>query len=326
MGHRVSIGYTMSSEMVLPERAASAMADQAAPSAREARGRRIVVVYVIDNMRLGGTELNAVRTAERLDRDKFDLHVVCLGEDGPLSERYRVIGVPVLNMPIRSFYGWSMLRSGIRFVRYVRQARASIVHAHDVYSNIFTAVWAPLAGVPVLITSRRWWNALPNRKLAIGSRFAVARSTAILANSRAVAALVAEESPAAERKIHTITNFVDDHAFGDAPGSRRAGASREWKAPESAVVIGCVARLDPLKDHRTLLQAFSYLHAREPRTFLVLVGGGELRGELEALSEELGVSDAVYFTGEVRSESNLHRDFDISVLSSISEGFPNTIV
>src|SRR5665213_2734589 len=102
---------------------------------------RIKVVFVIDNMRLGGTELNAVRTAERLDRERFDLSVVCLGEDGPLTERYRAMAVSVTNMPIRNFYGPSMMRSGWRFVRMLRRESVDIVHAHDVYSNIFAAVW-----------------------------------------------------------------------------------------------------------------------------------------------------------------------------------------
>src|SRR5690348_9095340 len=135
----------MSSEMVLPETAAQPPIDAADSVTRKRIDRRIVVVYVIDNMRLGGTELNAVRTAEHLDREQFELRVVCLGEDGPLTERYRALGVPVVNMPIRSFYGRSMLHSGMRFVRYVRWARADVVHAHDVYSNIFMAVWARVA-------------------------------------------------------------------------------------------------------------------------------------------------------------------------------------
>jgi glycosyltransferase involved in cell wall biosynthesis len=293
---------------------------------RKQADRQIVVVYVIDNMRLGGTELNAVRTAERLDRNRFELRVVCLGEDGPLTERYRTIGVPVVNMPIRSFYGWSMLRSGLRFVRYVREAGADVVHAHDIYSNIFAAVWAPIARIPVLITSRRWWNALPNRKLAIGSRFAVARSSAVLANSRAVATLVVQETPSASRKVRTITNFVDDDAFEGLEESQERQLRREWGVPDHAVVLGCVARLDALKDHESLLRAFAQVHAREPQTFLVVVGDGELRYRLERLSAELGVLHVVKFTGEIRSAGNLHRGFDISVLSSLSEGFPNTLL
>ena len=47
----------------------------------------IRVVYCIDNMQVGGTELNAVRTAERLDRRRFSISVVCIRDNGPLMAR-----------------------------------------------------------------------------------------------------------------------------------------------------------------------------------------------------------------------------------------------
>jgi glycosyltransferase involved in cell wall biosynthesis len=288
--------------------------------------RASTVVFVIDNMRLGGTELNAVRTAERLDRNRFRLRVVCLGGDGPLTERYRAMGVPVENMPIRSFYGPSMVRSGLRFVRMLRQENAAIVHAHDVYSNIFVAVWAPVARVPVLITSRRWWHSLPNRKLQLGNRFAFSRASAVLANSAEVAKSVTTEARIPAAKVWTITNFVDAQSFGAPTAEEREQLRRNWGAPPDAVVIGCVARLHPVKDHADLLRAFARLHTREPRSFLVLIGDGETRPALQALVAELELQGAVHFAGEVRSRRNLHRGFDISVLASLSEGFPNTLV
>lgn len=310
--------------MVLPETIARPI-DAAASVTRKRVDRRIVVVYVIDNMRLGGTELNAVRTAERLDRQRFELRVVCLGEDGPLTERYRAMGVPVVNMPIRSFYGWSMLQSGMRFVRYVRKVRADVVHAHDVYSNIFVAVWARPAGVPVTVASRRWWNSLPNRKLQLGSRFAFRRASAVLANSRQVAGTVmADGIPAA--RVWTITNFADDSAFGVASEDERQELRRRWGAADEAIVIGCVARMDPVKDHTGLLQAFAAVHRQDPRTCLVLVGDGEMRAALESQVRAFGLARAVHFTGELRDGRNHHRGFDVSVLASRSEGFPNTLV
>jgi len=287
---------------------------------------RIKVVFVIDNMRLGGTELNAVRTAERLDRERFDLRVVCLGEDGPLTERYRAMGVPVENMPIHSFYGSSMVRSGRKFVSMLRRERIDIVHAHDVYSNIFSAVWTRMGGIPVLITSRRWWNSLPNWKLKFGSRFAVARSTAVLANSNSVATQVISEAAAAKGKVWTITNFVEPHAFGAPDDEERQRLRAGWNAPDDAVVIGCVARFDPIKDHAGLIRAFAILHAQQPHTYLVLMGDGQTRPTAEALVNELGLSTCVHFTGEQHTRTNLHRGLDISVLSSLSEGFPNSLV
>lgn len=290
-----------------------------------ATSRRVVIVYVIDNMGLGGTELNAVRTAERLDRTRFEVRVVCLGQDGPLTERYRELGVPVVNMPIQSFYGWSMLRSGLRFVKYVRQSRADVLHAHDVYSNIFVAVWARLAGAKVVIASRRWWNSLPNRKLRVGNRIAFARSNAVLANSQQVARTVIDEGVAEER-VWTITNFADDAAFGAPSVNERMSRRDSWGVPHDAVVIGCVARFHPVKDHVTLVHAFARLRARHQEVFLVLVGDGPTRQQVEALVHELGLAKAVHFTGELHGTSNHHRGFDISVLASRSEGFPNSLV
>jgi glycosyltransferase involved in cell wall biosynthesis len=219
-----------------------------------------------------------------------------------------------------------MLRSGLRFVRLIRREGTDIVHAHDVYSNIFVSVWAPMARVPVLITSRRWWTSLPNRMLKLGSRFAVSRSDAVLANSKAVAELVMTESGAAAEKVWTVSNFADENAFGVAPDAERVRLRRGWQAPEDAVVIGCVSRLDPLKDHPTLLRAFASVRTRHPEAFLVLIGDGECRGSLETLARELGIDDALHFAGEVRTQRNLHRGLDISVLASVSEGFPNTLV
>jgi glycosyltransferase involved in cell wall biosynthesis len=81
-----------------------------------------------------------------------------------------------------------------------------------------------------------------------------------------------------------------------------------------------------VKNHESLIRAFAALRGRDARPFLVLVGDGEKRVELERLARELGVQDAVCFTGELREHKNHHRGFDISVLVSLSEGFPNAVV
>jgi glycosyltransferase involved in cell wall biosynthesis len=285
-----------------------------------------VVAFVIDNMRLGGTELNAVRTAERLDRERFDLRMFCLDAQGPLAERYRAMGVPVVEVPVRSLYGASMVTAGLRFARELRRQGVQIVHAHDMYSNIFASVWARVARVPVVIASRRWWHSLPNGKLRLGNRVAFRLADAVLANSAAVARSVHEEAGVAPSGVWTVPNFADDDAFEPLTASERALVRRGWQVPEDATVVGCVARLVPLKDHATLLRALASLRATGRRAHLVLVGDGERRGALEELAEELGIREAVTFAGEVRDGQNHHRAFDVSVLASLSEGFPNTLV
>lgn len=287
---------------------------------------RVPVVFVLDNMRLGGTELNAVRTAALLDRSRFDLRLVCLSEEGPLTERYRAMGIPIETLPMKSLYGTSMLVSGYRFVRYLREHRVQIVHAHDMYSNVFVTPWTRVARTKVVITSRRWWHSLPNAKLRYGNIAAFRMADAVLANSPQVARSVAESDGISPGRIHVISNFVDDSAFDVLADSARREIRRAWGVADGAVVVGCVARLVPVKNHETLMRAFASALASFPAAHLVLVGDGECRPILQNMVAELGVAGSVTFAGELRGGQNHHRAFDISVLCSLSEGFPNTLV
>jgi glycosyltransferase involved in cell wall biosynthesis len=285
-----------------------------------------VVAFVIDNMGLGGTELNAVRTAERMDRTRYDLRVICIGADGPLSARYRAMGIPIVNLPLRSLYGPTMLSVGLSFARWLRREHVQIVHAHDMYSNVFATLWGRLAGVPVVIASRRWWHSLPNRKLRMGNVAAFRMARAVLANSPQVARSVRDADKVPAERVWTVTNFADDEAFAQVASEARTKQRAAWGVPEGSVVVGCVARLVPVKDHATLVRAFGEVHERRPDTHLVLIGDGECRSMLEAQVQAAGLAGAVTFTGELRDGGNRHRMFDVSTLSSLSEGFPNTLV
>jgi glycosyltransferase involved in cell wall biosynthesis len=194
------------------------------------------------------------------------------------------------------------------------------------YSNVFASIWGRVARVPVVITSRRWWHSIPNPKLRLGNRIAFHISHAVLANSATIARSVRDEAGLAASSVWTVTNFADDEAFHSLTPADRAIARRRWRVPDDSLVVGCVARLDPLKDHTTLLHAMASLRNTGHRVHLVLIGDGELRAALEQLAVNLSIRDAVTFVGEVRDRQNHHRAFDISVLASLSEGFPNTLV
>jgi len=107
----------------------------------------IRVVYCIDNMQIGGTELNALRTAERLDRRKFSVSVVCIRDNGPLLARYKDAGIPVHTFPMKSLLGLEAMQQAVRLIRLLRTERAEIVHSHDAYTSVFGTICARLAGV-----------------------------------------------------------------------------------------------------------------------------------------------------------------------------------
>jgi len=90
-------------------------------------------------------------------------------------------------------------------------------------------------------------------------------------------------------------------------------------------VFVVVGRLDSQKGQGHLLRAFQPLHARYPEARLLVVGDGDTRAELEALSRRSGIADAVRFTGYRRDIPAVLAAADVVVVPSLgAEAFGYT--
>ncbi|MDN3248736.1 GT4 family glycosyltransferase PelF [Streptomyces sp. ZSW22] len=128
-----------------------------------------------------------------------------------------------------------------------------------------------------------------------------------------------ERGGAAPESIRTVYNGVDPAAFPPA-------------GPEPAQpVLSWAGRVDPIKDLETLIRAFALVRAELPDARLRLFGGTPRGGEAyrercEALAAELGHGDAVAFEGRVEDIKDAYAAGNVVMLSSISEGFPFTLI
>ena len=308
-----------------PHEAPAPQTQAGAQSPPGRRSERTRVMFCIDNMQIGGTELNAVRTAERLDRARFDLTVICLQETGPLMARYESAGIPVLPFPLKHLYGLNAVRQGLRLAALLRRRHVDIFHAHDFYSNIFGTTWARFAGTPVVIASRRWW-APPRRSQRFANRVASRLAYRVLANSWTIRDMLCATEGFPPEQVVVIPNFVDDQAVAPLAALERARLLRALGVPRGARVVGTVATLSAVKDHASLLRAAALLAPACPDVHVVLVGDGPCRPALETLAIRLGLGERVHFAGLREDGPQLHQLFEISVLCSVSEGFPNTLI
>ena len=288
--------------------------------------RPLRVAFSIDSMHVGGTEMNAVRTAEHLVARGVDLRVICLRNEGPLRERYAAAGVPVYEFPVHSLYSPRSIRQGVALARFLRDEQVDVLHAHDMYSNIFAVPWARMAGVRGVIGSRRWWYNHGGGALDRANRLGYAFAHAVLANSPAVGQFVIDRERIDRGKVTIVSNFVDEAAFAAPTPAARRALLADLGVPDSGPLIGIVANLNPVKDHDSLLRAFATPQLRETGAHLVLVGDGTCRAELEALSQRLELANRVVFAGRRPHNPNLHHLFDISVLCSVSEGLSNSLL
>jgi glycosyltransferase involved in cell wall biosynthesis len=286
----------------------------------------IQLAYCIDNFEIGGTELNAVRWAEHLNPERFRLTVVHFQPGGPLRTRYEQAGARLVRVPLRNLYGPRAVWQGIQLARFLARERIQLFHAHDIYSNIFGVPWARLAGVGMVVASRRWWHLSPRPSHRIANRWAYRAAHRVLANSPSVAALLTREEGVSPAKIACMPNSLAEKTFHALSPGERAAWRVQLGAPADAFVIGIVARLSAVKDHATLLRAFARLAPSTPQAHLLCVGDGPERLALTNLARALRLTERVHFPGTLTPEFNLHQLFDVSVLCSATEGLPNSLL
>ena len=120
-------------------------------------------------------------------------------------------------------------------------------------------------------------------------------------------------------RVRPIYNGIDPGAF--------AARAIEPDAP----VVSWLGRIDPIKDLETLVEAFAVVHRQRPDARLRLYGrtpaGNEpYRARLDALVETLGLAGVVSFEGGVAESADAYTEAQVGVLSSISEGFPYSLI
>jgi len=100
----------------------------------------------------------------------------------------------------------------------------------------------------------------------------------------------------------------------------------EPRLKSDRVNIGIVGRLTAVKNHKMLFKVASRLKAQGLRPGIIVIGDGELRGELEVYARELGIGDTVKFRGWVKDVTEIYRELDIVALTSLNEGTPVSII
>jgi glycosyltransferase involved in cell wall biosynthesis len=285
----------------------------------------INVAFMLDGFHVGGTELHCVRVAEAIDPSRIRLHIAHIHETGPLMARYRALGVPMRHFPIRGLMTAGAVRAGWNLARQLRAWRIDTLHSHDIYGNILGVPWARLAGVPHVVASRRWWDSVPRPGLATMNRHAYSLAHHVVANAPSVARLLSVEDGVPAAKVMTLENFLAEEAFAIPSRTSVLARRRELGLDPERLTVGMVARLAPVKNIPMLLRAVRQLAVELPEVQVALAGDGPSRAELEREVMDSGLQSHVRFLGTVPNQPSVHALFDVSVLTSDSEGFPNSV-
>jgi sugar transferase (PEP-CTERM/EpsH1 system associated) len=217
----------------------------------------------------------------------------------------------------------------LKISKVVRKVRPDIVHTRN-WGTIDGVAGARIAGVKKIIhgehgreaTDPRGANSLRKRvRKLLGSWI-----SQFVAVSDDLRSWLIDDVGISSAKVAQIINGVDTDFY--SPSNQRQSTRARLGIEPDSFVVGTVGRLDPVKDHETLLKAFhSASTSNEHRKLvLIVVGTGPLEERLKALSKELNISAHIHFVGQQEDMQSLYQSMDIYVLPSIAEGISNTIL
>jgi glycosyltransferase involved in cell wall biosynthesis len=274
----------------------------------------IGILYCIDALPpTGGTEVQLAGLLERLDRSRFRPHLCTTRPDQPL--RALPDDVTHLSLSVPKLFSRQAWHESRRFGAHARHHDIAIVQTFFQDATVFGLWSARLAGVPVRIASFRDLGFWREPKIEFLMRRSYPNASAFLVNSAAVRDHFVSADRLSPERFHVIPNGMDVDAFEFAT---------DRDDPPRVVLVGNLNR--PVKRADLFVQACAAVAETVPAARWQIVGDGQLRSELEALAQELGVANRVEFLGRLADVSPVLAGATVGVNCSDSEGFSNAVL
>jgi sugar transferase (PEP-CTERM/EpsH1 system associated) len=278
------------------------------------------IEMTVPSMPIGGMETVVARLARALTARGHDVGITCIETLGAFGEVLRREGlrITVVRLP-----GTRTILFPAALTRWFRELRPDVVHTHS-GAWLKCARAAAHAGVPRILHTahglldREPWHGPPLM------RWAALYTKAIAAVSRPLHDYLRQRARIPAGRLHVVPNGIDTSAF--QPGAWSGAVRARFRLSDDRVLVGHVGRFTAVKNQALLLEAFALLCRKHPAAFLVLVGDGALRLDLERSVAQLGISDRVGFFGSAHELAPIYRDFDVFVLSSLAEGTSMSIL
>jgi glycosyltransferase involved in cell wall biosynthesis len=270
---------------------------------------RLRLAMYTDSHVRGGAEMSLRTLVGRLGDD---IDLTLMGVDRPMLEWLADPRPATRTVVVPPIPGKRAIGAMLATRRAFQRLRPAVVHLNLV--EMADAQYALLAALsvrgtrvvaveqlPLPPTNRlsRWLKHQTSRRLA-----------AHVAVGEAAARIVEREARAAPGSVRTIHNGVPDAEL--VPVTR----------PGPGIVVGCLARLHPVKGLDVLLDAVAPL----PDVRVLVVGDGPARAGLEAQAVRLGMVDRLHLPGFQANARDYLTAMDLFVLPSRAEGFPLSIL
>ena len=277
--------------------------------------KQLNLMQIVYSLEVGGLENLVLNLVQKLNKTKYDISVCSLSPKGKLEEKFNKIGVPVYHIEKRRGRDYSLC---FRLANLFMKKRIDIIHSHNPAPWLYSCPAAKISGVKAIVHTEHSHLEISQKRLMKTELILSKFTNKIISDAQSVTEFLIEKQGISSNKIETISNGIDIERFETIADKNEIKTKLGMNS--ESLVLGCIARLEAVKDHASLLEAFAIVARKFPKVVLVLVGDGSQKEKLKEKALELGVKEKVFFLGTRNDAEKIIQIFDLFVLSSLSEG------
>lgn len=278
-------------------------------------------------MTRGGLETWLMNVMRRIDRNRFRFDF-CTATDRPCAydEEIRELGGRI----IPCIWNRSIRRFNRLFGRILQEERYEVVHAHMYNFAGVVLRAAAKGGVEKRFAHlHTTGDGRPSTLLRIVYRKLMAylvrrHATRVFGCSRGAFDAFFGAGWERDQRMRVVHCGIDlDAFFGPVD---RDGVMAELGVPPETPLMLHVGRFVEAKNHQYLVEVFRETRKLRGDVHLVLMGEGELLGQVRTQVHEYGLDDRVHFLGVRSDVARWTKAADVMVMPSIREGLPVTMI
>lgn len=283
--------------------------------------KRLNILFIVNALEPGGFEFRLLEFAKHFP-EELGISIVVTSRNLSLLEEFEKTKADIKVIPVQKAYLelWQI----IKIAKYTAEKEVSIINSFDLKGLLLSVVVKTILCGSVKIVYN-CVNLIPDFNPKQKYLFKTLLSCCDKCLSNSISSkhkLELFKYPSAN--IEVIHNGVDENIYERDEQLRIA--TRQRHNLNGNIVLGTIANFRTEKNYPFLLRAFSQMARVREDLRLICVGGGPELESIKLMSESLGLSPKVIFTGHTRETPAYLNAFDCFILCSSWEGFPNVVL
>jgi len=224
----------------------------------------------------------------------------------------------------------------------IRDYKPHIVHTHAAKSGAIGRLAAFHEKTPIIIHTfhghvfHSYFGKIKTQIFIEIERFLAKKSSAIIAISELQKKdLVDKYKISSNDKVKVVNLGYDLEKFYENIEQKRKSFRTKWKLKQTAIVLGIVGRVEPIKNHQMFVDVIAGLKKLTDKEIIgLIIGDGSKREEMEVYAKNLGLKISnksgkncdLLFTSWITEVTEVYAGLDLLCLTSNNEGTPVSLI